>query len=133
MIVSYVSFSITADPAQFASEYGRLADLVRQHPGCVTYECLADPADPSRRVMIEVWETPEDHQAHLTDPPYIELLARGTRDWGMRDLRIHTWSRADGHSFFELDRTDTPIPGRDQMNRLVAGFGGGVPAHGHTS
>ncbi|HEX4865674.1 MAG TPA: antibiotic biosynthesis monooxygenase [Acidimicrobiales bacterium] len=130
MIVSYVSFSIGGDPALFASEYGRLAEQVRQHKGCLAYECLADPAVPNRRVMIEVWETTEDHAAHLTDPPYIEILARGSREWGMRDLQIHTWTRADGHSFFELDRTDTPIPGRDQMNRQVAEFGGGISAHG---
>lgn len=129
MIVSYVTFSIGVDPDQFASEYGRLARLVSRHPGCVTYELLADPADSSRWVMIEVWASAEDHAAHLTDPPYIELLARGSREWGMHDVRINTWREAEGHSFFQLDRTDTPVPGRDEMNRLVAGFHDGVPAH----
>jgi quinol monooxygenase YgiN len=122
VIVSYVSLSLGGDPAVFASEYGPLADRIRQQRGCRVYECLADPANPSRRVMLEVWETAEDHAVHLTDPVYIEVLARGTRDWGMHDLQVHTWSRADGHSFLTLERTDTPIPGRDEMNRHVAEF-----------
>jgi quinol monooxygenase YgiN len=111
------------DPAVFEAEYGPLAEMIRQQTGCVAYDCLLDPRDPGRRVVFEVWETSEDHAAHLADPAYIEILARGTRDWGISDLRAHVWNRAEGHSYFEMDRTDTPIPGRDQMNQLVASFG----------
>jgi quinol monooxygenase YgiN len=122
MIVSYVSFTLHGDVSVFVAEYGPLADKIRQQEGCLAYECLSDPSDPTRRVMFEVWETIDQHAAHLVDPSYIEILARGTRDWGMSDLHAQVWTRAEGHSDFILDRTDTPVPGRDRMNDLVAGF-----------
>lgn len=122
MIVSYVSFAVEGDPRDFVAGFEPLAERIRDQKGCLAYDHLVDPTDPTRHVTVEVWETKEDHASHLADPAYIELLARGSREWGMGDLRVHAWTSAEGHYYLTLDRTDTPIPGRDEMNRLVAAF-----------
>jgi hypothetical protein len=113
---------VSGDRKAFDSWYQPLVERSRQATGCIVYDYLLDPDQAERGRLVEACDTREDRERFLLEPLHIEMVARGSRDWGMDDLRTHAWSRAEGHAYTTRDRTETPVSGRDVMNRLVAEY-----------
>lgn len=71
--------TLTAKPGQEAALKQALRDiipLVRNEPGCLRYDMYEDRDDPSRIVMLEVWETENALAQHAEAPPFKRLAAR---------------------------------------------------------
>jgi quinol monooxygenase YgiN len=122
MIISYVSFEIDPQKVEaFEEWFEPLVERTKQqHSGCVAYDYMLEPHDPERRLLVEVWATEADHAAHHSHEDHIEMLARGSSEFGMKNLRIHNWSQAEGYSFSTRARSDEPVPGREQLNELTS-------------
>jgi quinol monooxygenase YgiN len=43
----------------------------RDEPGCVEYTIAADPADPGRIVITELWESEDALAAHFRHPTFV--------------------------------------------------------------
>jgi quinol monooxygenase YgiN len=60
---------IDVDPAARARLVASTVDLQRStrqdEPGCLNYTMAADPADPGRISIVELWESAEDLDAHF--------------------------------------------------------------------
>jgi quinol monooxygenase YgiN len=129
MLVTYVTFEVDAQTqAEFDPWFASLVQTIRSSKGCVLYEFLANPSLQGRRAMIEVWESRADREAHLVLPAHVEMVARASSDFGMRNLRAHYWEDARRHRVIERDRSDTPVEGREALNHLVFDYGGSEPA-----
>jgi quinol monooxygenase YgiN len=122
MIVMYVSMEFTADPAEFDAWIMPLFRKERQEPGVVAYDCLIDSENPQRRRVVEIFEDDAAAERHVTSPAHIEMLALGTMKYGMHDLVIQVWDRAEGYRHSTRARSDTPVAGRDVADRLIATF-----------
>src|SRR5579864_5209679 len=121
MIVIYGSFEVgTDDRAAFDEWHLSCVSIAQKEKGCVAYDYLHDPLHPERGVNVEIWETREDWQAHLLDPDHVEMMARASFEWGVRDLRVHFWLEAGGHQFGVRERTDTPMEGRGDLYERIA-------------
>jgi quinol monooxygenase YgiN len=120
-LIVHVTFEINGDQDAFEAWYLPLVDKMRAAPGCISYDYLVDPSRPGVGRMIEAWERPEDRTACQTSPQHVEMVARGSRDFGMANLSAHRW-RGEDHVHGERPRTETPIAGRDELNRLVAEY-----------
>lgn len=122
MIVNYSSFRIEgSDAAAFDRWFFRLVEAARCEEGCLVYDYFVDPADRSRRYVMAAWTSEQTLAAHRVHPLHIEMLAEGSAR-GIRDLRKHSWRRAEGYSYGERDRTESPHagdPGRDEMEQRV--------------
>jgi quinol monooxygenase YgiN len=107
MFVNYVSFEVPVDrqPA-FEEWFSGVAERSRRQKGCIAYDYLVDPFDETRCCTVEVWQTSQDHGAHCADPDYDEMLARGSSEFGMADLRVRNWRDAEGYSETIWHRTD---------------------------
>jgi quinol monooxygenase YgiN len=121
MLIVYVSFEVRGDRSDFDRWYIPLVGQIRGFRGCIAYDYLVDPTDPVAGRMIEVWETPEDRAACQVSPAHVEMVARGTRDFGMENLVAHRW-RGEDHIRGSRPRSETPLPGRDELNGLVAEY-----------
>jgi quinol monooxygenase YgiN len=125
VLVTYVTFEVDLQTeAEFDQWFGGLARIIRDTEGCVLYEFLAHPDTPSSRAMVEVWESKADREAHLVLPAHVEMVARASSEFGMRNLRAHYWEEATHHHVVERQRSDAPGEGREVMNRLVIDYGG---------
>jgi quinol monooxygenase YgiN len=122
MIVMHVSFEVERDPALLDAWIVPLVQRARKVPGCMLYEYLIDPEDPRKRRIIEVFESAEALAAHLGAPVHVEMLAEGSRVYGMRDLQIHQWKAAEGYRFTTRERTDQHVDGREHVDALIAGY-----------
>jgi quinol monooxygenase YgiN len=123
MIVTYVSFEIEPGRrADFETWFVPLVEKTRTQAGCVVYDYLLDPQSPATGRMVEIWASAEAYEAHHRHRDHIEMLARGSSDFGMKNLRIHLWTDAEGYSVSERARTDQSVPGRDVVNQLVAEY-----------
>jgi quinol monooxygenase YgiN len=124
VLVTYVTFEV--DPrteAEFDDWFAGLVRAIRATAGCVVYDFLANPGQPGGRAMVEVWESEADREAHLVQPAHVEMVARASSEFGMRNLRAHYWEEAMGHHVVERKRSDMPVEGRDDLNRLVFDYG----------
>jgi quinol monooxygenase YgiN len=123
MLVNYVSFEVdTNERDAFDQWYLRLAADARQEKGCLVYDYLRDPQNPKRGITIAAWESEADIAAHRLHPSHVELLALGSEKWGMRDLRMHSWTEIGGYKVTERSRVDgtgQDQEGREQMHSLV--------------
>lgn len=123
MIVTYVSFAVSDDRRDdFERWFIPLVEKTRSQTGCVAYDYLRDRERPGVGFMVEVWESPEAYAAHHSHPDHVEMLARGSSEFGMKDLQIHSWNDAQGYTLTDRSRTDSPVQGRDLVNRLVAEY-----------
>ena len=77
MYITLSEFYVEGDGVAFDAWFLPLADKMRALPGNVLYQLLHDPQDPTRRVVNEVWETEDDHLAHLIDMDHVEIIALG--------------------------------------------------------
>jgi quinol monooxygenase YgiN len=128
MIITYVSFSIAdGRRAEFENWFLPLVEKTRTQPGCLAYDYLYDPQRPEQGLMVEIWTSPEAYSAHHCHPDHIEMLARGSSEFGMTELQIHSWSDAQGYTLTDRARTDTPVQGRDLVNRLIAEYSSNRP------
>jgi quinol monooxygenase YgiN len=132
MIVMHVSFEIEGETALLDAWIVPLVQRSRQASGCMLYEYLLDPEDPQKRRIIEVFESPEALAAHVGAPVHVEMLAEGSRVYGMRDLQIRQWNAAEGYRFTTRDRTDQQVDGRKHVDALIAEYWErrGVPSSG---
>lgn len=64
----------------FIEEMARLAKLVRQEEGNIRYELLVDPAENSRLVLYEEWNTQAALETHLQQP-YLKEQHDRARSW----------------------------------------------------
>jgi quinol monooxygenase YgiN len=125
LLVTYVTFEVDLQTeAEFDRWFGALAHTIRGTQGCVLYEFLAQPGTPGGRAMVEVWESKAEREAHLVLPAHVEMVARASSEFGMRNLRAHYWEEATHHHVVERQRSDAPVEGREVMNRLVFDYGG---------
>lgn len=46
----------------------------RKEPGCITYDLLQDPNDPSILVFIEKWESKDYLDAHMKSPHFLKIV-----------------------------------------------------------
>jgi len=124
VIIVYVSFELDGDPIEFDAWFLPLVAETRGTPGCVVYDYLTDPANPSRRYMMEVWDSEATLAAHAAAPAHVEMLALGTMRHGMRDLDIHRWNGVDDYRHRTRGRTDEHVDGRDHVDELIAAVQG---------
>ncbi|MFE5703952.1 putative quinol monooxygenase [Rhodococcus koreensis] len=117
MYITLSRFRVEGDGQAFDNWLLPLADKQRALPGNVMYQVLHDPHDPQARVLTEVWETEDDHIAHLTDPDHVEIIALGS-EHGMRDVYVHHWSRAEGHIERGRNRTEHRLADRDERSDM---------------
>jgi len=65
---------IDVDPKVRDRLVSSTADLqvatARDEPGCVVYTISADPADPGRIRIVELWESAESLDAHFQHPNF---------------------------------------------------------------
>lgn len=65
---------IDVDPSARDALVESTVDLQRatqtDEPGCVIYTIAADPADPGRIRIVELWETADDLDAHFQHPNF---------------------------------------------------------------
>ena len=120
MIIIYVSFEFDGDPAEFDAWFIPLVEETRASPGCTAYEYLVDPVRASRRYMFEVWESEAAATHHSGAPAHVEMLALGTAQFGMRDLRIERWDNPAVHKHSVRARTDEHVDGREHVDDLIA-------------
>ncbi|MDV6271335.1 putative quinol monooxygenase [Rhodococcus globerulus] len=124
MYITISRFRVEGDGETFDKWLLPLADKMRALPGNVLYRVLHDPLDPQARVLTEVWETEEDHLAHLVDLDHVEIIAIGSEK-GMRDMYVHHWSKAEGHIERGRSRTEQRLADRTErgeMYRLIDEF-----------
>jgi quinol monooxygenase YgiN len=117
MFVTISQFRVEGDPDAFDAWLLPLADRMRALPGNVLYRVLHDPVDLASRVLTEVWQTEDDHLAHLVDPDHVEIIALGS-EMGMRDVYVHHWSRAEGHLERGRGRTEQRLADRDERSEM---------------
>jgi quinol monooxygenase YgiN len=123
MIVAYVTFEVEPSGlAEFEAWFVPLVEETRNQTGCVAYDYLLDSQRPGQGRMVEIWASPVAYEAHHRHGDHIEMLARGSADFGMKNLLIHSWTDAQGYSLTERARTDEAVPGRDLVNELVADY-----------
>ncbi|MDV6271603.1 putative quinol monooxygenase [Rhodococcus globerulus] len=122
MIVLHVSFRIDSDPNDFREWFGGLAKQTRGVRGCIKFEFLIDATDPRRIVTIEVWENAQARESYFLLPHHVEMVALGSEKWGMHSFQVSSWPNAGACSVNERTRSDEPVAGRSQMNRLVRDF-----------
>lgn len=125
MYISLSRFRVEGDGEAFDRWILPLAEKMKALPGNVLYQLLHDPLDAAARVMNEVWETEADHHAHLIDMDHVEIIALGSEK-GMRDVTVHHWAAAEGHTFRGSERTEhhrgATEPYRDEMYARIAMF-----------
>lgn len=64
---------VDVDPAARDDLVASTAELQRtthDEPGCLTYTIAADPADPGRISIVELWESAEALEAHFQHPNF---------------------------------------------------------------
>jgi quinol monooxygenase YgiN len=123
MIVYYVSFEVdTDDRAGFDQWYRARTKDAKQEKGCLAFDYLVDPEQPRRGFMVEIWETAEDLEAHMAHPRHVEALALGSMKWGLRDVHVHVWTRAEGHEFAVRNRTDDLAEGHGALSERIEEF-----------
>jgi quinol monooxygenase YgiN len=115
--ITLSEFFVEGDGVAFDAWFLPLADKMRALPGNVLYQLLHDPQDPTRRVVNEVWETEDDHLAHLIDMDHGEIIALGS-DKGMRDVYVHHWSEAEGHLERGRERTEARLDDPNERNEM---------------
>ena len=59
----------------FMQKLAANAAAARKEPGCLTFEVLADPNDPTRVMLYEVYESQAAFQAHQDTEPFKVYLA----------------------------------------------------------
>jgi quinol monooxygenase YgiN len=126
MIVVHCNFEATAsDRAAFDEWFLRVVSECRTQQGCILYEYLLNPEQPTRGVLFSAWETPEHSAAHITYPAHVEMAALGTFKWGMRDLRVRHWSE-DGYAETTYPTTDDSAG--DELRALIRAYRDAMPA-----
>ena len=83
---------IDVDPAQRDGLVASTVELQRatasDEPGCLVYTIAADPANPGRISIVELWESAETLDAHFQHPNFFatgDALRAGTRLGGSGD------------------------------------------------
>jgi quinol monooxygenase YgiN len=137
VIVNYTSFLVRSDDLSgFDAWFSGLVDQARQEEGCVVYDFYPDLHEPRRRAVVAVWTSEETLAAHRIHPLHIEMVAHGASQWGIHDVRKHSWRNADGYSLRERDEVDSPDEGdvgRTAMDQLVREAQGTVRRSGRPS
>ena len=105
MYITICDFRVEGDLEAFDAWFLERAAAIRALPGNHRYELLKDATRPDWRTTNEVWETMDDHLAHLVHPMHVEIIAFGS-DMGMRDLCVHHWEDARGHVSQSRERTE---------------------------
>jgi quinol monooxygenase YgiN len=107
VIVTHLSFTVDPDRMDaFISWFGPLVRRSRQHRGCVGYQHLVNPDDLTRHYLLEVWASPEALAEHTKSPEHAEIIRLGSDRFGMRDLVLHRWAEAEGHTVTARPRTN---------------------------
>jgi quinol monooxygenase YgiN len=122
VIVTYVTFEVTGDKRDFDDWFTLIVNQTKGSNGCVVYDYSVDPIDPSRCSIVEVWQSRGHRDANLTQPAHIEMVARGSRDFGMINFQAHYWSEAEGHAFVTRQRSEEVGTDRAELRRLVDEF-----------
>jgi hypothetical protein len=68
-------------------------------------------------VVNEVWETMDDHLAHLLHPVHVDMIAFGS-DRGMRDVFVHHWEQAEGHIARGRERTEQRLDDPSERHEM---------------
>ncbi len=104
---------IDVDPADRDRVVEATVELQRStqdtEPGCVVYTIAADPADPARIRIVELWESAETLDAHFRHPNF---LATGDA--------MRTVPRLDGSAM--KYRIDAVAPVRDEDGTATTAF-----------
>jgi quinol monooxygenase YgiN len=119
VFVAHVSFVVDGDHRRFERWFGPLAAATRGLHGCELYELLCDPFDPHRGVIVEAWTSTASRNAYLLMPHHIEMVAEGSRNYGMRDFRTCIWGDAGEMTVNERNRSEQVGADRAEMRRLV--------------
>lgn len=69
-IIGHVDVDPAARDGLVASTVELQRATVTDEPGCVVYTVAADPADPGRIRIIELWESAEALDAHFAHPNF---------------------------------------------------------------
>ena len=85
-----VTGAFTLDPADrddFVAGMAARLQSTRAEPGCLEYVVAADPADPSRAVLLEKWESEDALAAHAAALKSSPPTPGGPRPSAMSILR----------------------------------------------
>ena len=119
VFVAHVSFVVDGDRDRFDEWFGALAATTRGVDGCELYELLHDPFDFRRAVIMEAWTSAAARDIYLLMPHHVEMVADGTRQYGMRDFRTCAWREAGEMTVSERARSEQVGADRGEMRRLV--------------
>jgi quinol monooxygenase YgiN len=122
VIVTYVTFEVIGEKQVFDDWFILIVNQTKSSSGCVVYDYSVDPIDQSRCSLVEVWQSRGHREANLRQPAHIEMVARGTRDFGMMNFQAHYWSEAEGHAFVARQRSEDVGTDRAELRQLVDGF-----------
>jgi quinol monooxygenase YgiN len=96
MYITICDFRVEGDGDAFDAWFLEHAEVMRGEPGNRRYELARDARRREGRTVTEVWDTKDDHLAHLNHPVHVDLIAFGS-DRGMRDIYVHHWEDARGY------------------------------------
>ena len=119
VFVAHVSFVVDGDRDRFDQWFGALAARTRGVDGCELYELLHDPFDPHRAVIVEAWTSVAARDAYLLMPHHVEMVADGSRNYGIQDFTTRAWRDAGDMMVTERDRSEQVGDDRGEMRRLV--------------
>jgi quinol monooxygenase YgiN len=119
VFVAHVSFVVDGDRDRFDQWFGALAARTRGVDGCEIYELLHDPFDPHRVVLVEAWTSAAARDVYLLMPHHVEMVADGSREYGIRDFRTCAWREAGEMTLSERARSEEVGVDRGEMRRLV--------------
>ncbi len=65
----------------FMAKLWENALAARQEPGCLQFEVLVDPTDPTRVTLFEVYKDEAAFEAHQQAPAFKKYLAEARTSW----------------------------------------------------
>jgi quinol monooxygenase YgiN len=119
MYITICDFRVEGDGDAFDAWFLEHADVLRRQPGNRRYELARHTVDTTRRTVTEVWETKDDHLAHLDHPVHVDLIAFAS-DRGMRDIYVHHWEDARGHIEQGRERSEARRDDPDERPDMYA-------------
>ena len=125
VLVNYVSFEVeTDDRDAFDSWYLGLIEAARNENGCIVYDYLTDPRNPTRGITIAAWQSEADIAAHRLHHTHVELMALGSAK-GIRDIHVHSFGDVGKYktsSRSRLDGAGDDPESRARMLALIAAY-----------
>ena len=81
MLIMHVRAAIKPESRQAFLDMARdVVENTRSEPGCLSYACCEDIAEPNAFIFYEEWRAKEDIEAHFAQP-YTQALLAAAGQW----------------------------------------------------